>query len=128
MVIGGREPAQDDRDVGMKPFDDLRKGQGALDMGHPVKIDPKGHGLMFFDEFFDIESFILEHLHGDIDDPDLEAVALQIFRETGKPNGIHFKDGRGGDDVADRTMDPREFSEVVKGWRMKKDEVSRHGL
>ena len=72
---------------------------------------------------------ILEHLQGHIDDPDLEAVALQIFREAGKSDGIHLKDGGGGDDVADRAMDPGTFSEVVKGRRMEKDQVKgRHSL
>ena len=64
---------------GMKPFDDLCKGQCPLDMGHPVEIDAKGHGLIFLDESFHIEFLILEHLHGDIDNPHLEAMALQIF-------------------------------------------------
>jgi hypothetical protein len=48
-------------------------------MGHPMEVDPEGHGLIFLDEPFYIEFLILEHLHGHIDDPDFETVALQIF-------------------------------------------------
>jgi hypothetical protein len=48
-------------------------------------------------------------------------MAFQIFREAGKSNRIHFKDGSGRNHVTDRTMDSRELPEIVKGWRMEKD-------
>ena len=86
-----------------------------------MKIDAKGYGLIFLNESFDIELLILKHLQGDINNPYLEAVAFQIFREAGKSNGIHFKDGSGGNDIADRAMDPRALPEVIEGRRMEKD-------
>ena len=107
----------------MKPFDYLCKSQGSLDMSHPVKVDPEDHGLIFQDEPLHVELLILEHLHGDIDDPHFEAVALQIFGEADKPDGIHLEDWRRGDDIADRTMDSGPLSEVVKGRGMQKDEI-----
>jgi hypothetical protein len=79
MVIGGREPAQDDRDFWMKALNDLCYCQGSLDMGHPVEIDAKGERLFLEDESFDIEPLILKHLQGDIDNPYLHAMPLQIF-------------------------------------------------
>ena len=91
MIVSRREPAQDDGDVGVEPFDHFREGQCSLDMSHPMEIDPESHGLIFLDEPFHIKFLILQHLHGDIDDPDLETVALQIFRKAGKPDGVHFK-------------------------------------
>ena len=57
VKIGGREPTQDDRSLGMKPFDDLRQGQCSLDVGHPVKIDAEGDGILFSDESLHIEPF-----------------------------------------------------------------------
>jgi len=92
-------------------------------MGHPVEIDPEGHGIIFSDEPLHVELFILEHLHGHIDDPHLETVTLQVFGEAGKPDGIHLKDRRRRDDIADRTMDSGPLSEVVKGRGMQEDEI-----
>ena len=123
MIVSGRKPAEDDRDIGMKPFDNFCEGQCSLDMGHPMEIDPEGHGLIFLDEPLHIEFLILEHLHGHIDDPDLETVAFEKFRQAGKPDGIHFKDGRGRNDITDGAVNPGPLSEVVKGGGMEKDEI-----
>ena len=79
MIIGGRESTQDNRGIGMKPFDEFCKSQCSLDMSHPMEIDPEGHGLIFSDEPLHIKLFILKHLHRDIDDPHLEPMTLQIF-------------------------------------------------
>jgi hypothetical protein len=48
-------------------------------------------------------------------------MTLEVFREAGKTNGIHFKDRSGGNDIADRTMDSWEFPEIVEAGRVEKD-------
>ena len=48
---------------------------------------------------------------------------LVYFGEACKTDGIHFEDGGGGDDIADRTMEPRKFPEIVKAWGMEKDQI-----
>ncbi len=123
MVISCREPSQEDRGLRMNPFNDLGDGERSLDMGHPVKIESEGNGVLPSDEFFDIESFVLEHLQGNVDDSYPEAVALQVFREAGKSDGIHLKDRSRRDHVADRAVDSDSLPEVVNGRRMKEDEV-----
>jgi hypothetical protein len=48
-------------------------------------------------------------------------MAFQIFREACKSNRVHFEDRSGGDNIADRAMDPRMLPEVIKGRGMEKD-------
>src|SRR4030042_3824972 len=96
-------------------------------MGHPVKIDAKSSRFILKDEPLDIKVLIFEHLQGHIDNPHFKEMAFEILREANESNGIHFKDGRGGDHVADRAMNSRKFSEIVKGRGMEKDQVyGRH--
>ena len=40
-------------------FDDLDDGQCALNIGHPMKINAKGHEFLFPNKFFYIETFVL---------------------------------------------------------------------
>jgi hypothetical protein len=126
MIISGRKPTEDDRDLRMKVLDDFSYGQCSLDMGHPMEINTKGNRFFLEDEPFNVEPLILEHFQGDVDNSYFHTVPLQIFREAGKPDRIHFKDGSGGDDITDRAMDPGFLSEVVEGWGMKQDKVNGH--
>jgi len=86
-----------------------------------VEIEAKGKGPILADELLHIEPLALEHLQGDIDDPDLQAMPFEIFREAGKADGIHLKDRGGRHHIADGAVNSGPLSEIViSGW-MKKD-------
>jgi hypothetical protein len=54
--------------------------QSTMGMGQPVQINAKGGSTQLRDEVLDVESFILEHAHRDIDDTNPNTLSLEIFR------------------------------------------------
>jgi len=121
VIIGGREATQNDWSLRMEALDHLGQGQRSLNMSHPMKIDPEDRRFVFLNESLYVEFLVLKHLDGDIDNSYSETMALQIFGEAGEPDRVHFKNRSGGNDIADRAMNPRPLPEVIEGWGMEKD-------
>ena len=79
VIVSGRKTAEHDGGLGMKPFDDLGQCESSLDVSHPVQVYSESQRFMLPEEFFHVESVVFQHLERDIDDPHLQAVALQVF-------------------------------------------------
>jgi hypothetical protein len=47
----------------------------------------------------------------------------EVFRKGQETYGIIFKYGRGGYNLADRTIKNRKLTELIDTWRMDKNEI-----
>jgi len=52
-----------------------------------------------------VERGIPQHEQREVDDARVDPVLLQIGRHAGEAHGVHLEDGRGGDEVAHRSVD-----------------------
>ena len=73
MIVGGGQPPEDHRRIGVVFFHDLGQGQTPLDMGHPVQVDSEDEGMQLTDRLLHIKAFTPQHLYGDIYDADIIA-------------------------------------------------------
>ena len=98
----------------MGVLDDLCERQRALRMGRPVQVKTEEQGLgQVRDVTLDIETVVLEHSRGDIDDPCRESIRFEVRGDGCEANRVHLENGRRGYEVAHRAAQDGLFAEVV---------------
>ena len=77
----------------MKLFAEFGKAQASVHVRKPVEVYAEGNRPQFGDERFGIEVTVLEHLERQVDDPDRQAVLVQVLRNRQEPDGVDLENG-----------------------------------
>jgi len=125
VEVGRAQPAHDDGRLRMMALDDAGDLDGAVRVHQPVEIDAEDDGVESRDDLLDVVAGAAEHPIGQVDDPDVVAVALEPSADAREPDGIHLEDLGRRHDVADRPEERAMPSEVVQRWWVQEDQIRR---
>lgn len=129
VIIGRREAADDHRNIWVLFLEQGGEAETAIDMGEPVQVDAEGLCFQTGNKVFRDERGVMEHLQGEVDDADRQAMAGEIFGEGQKADGIALEDRCRGDDITDRPHKTGEIAKAEDAGGVKEDQVGHgHGL
>ena len=100
----------------MQALDEARHLNRPVRVRQPVQVNAKGRRVQRGEVAFDVKVRVLQHPHGQVDDADAQAVALQVLGNRRKADGIHLEHGRRRNQVTHRTVQDGLARESHRRW------------